>query len=135
MDLEVLKIAENTINYKSVKNYSHKLKHKNSICGDEIEITLKIKNRKVLDFGYQTKSCIYCQASASLLSRKLKNKKINEISEFLSAANSLFQDNSKIIPKYWKSFNIIFKKQNISRKECLLLPVNALMRIIKKNDR
>ena len=132
MDLEVLKIAENTINYKSVENYSHKLKHKNSICGDEIEITLKIKNRKILDFGYKTKSCIYCQASASLLSRKSKNKKINEINEFLSAANSLFQDNSKIIPKHWKSFNIIFKKQNLSRKECLLLPINALMRIIKK---
>ena len=134
MDLEVLKIAENTINYKSVENYSHKLKHKNSICGDEIEITLKIKNRKILDFGYKTKSCVYCQASASLLSRKSKNKKINEINEFLSAANSLFQDNSKIIPKHWKSFNIIFKKQNLSRKECLLLPINALMRIIKKND-
>ena len=108
------------------------MKHKNSICGDEIEITLKIKNRKILDFGYKTKSCVYCQASASLLSRKSKNKKINEINEFLSAANSLFQDNSKIIPKHWKSFNIIFKKQNLSRKECLLLPINALMRIIKK---
>ena len=134
MDLEVLKIAENTTNYKSVKNYSHRLNHKNSICGDEIEITLKIKNEKLLDFGYQTKSCIYCQASASLLSRKSKNKKINEINEFLSSANSLFQDNSKTIPKHWKSFNMIFKKQNISRKECLLLPVNALMKIIKKND-
>ena len=134
MDLEVIKIAENTTNYKSVKNYSHRLTHKNSICGDEIEITLKIKNEKLLDFGYRTKSCIYCQASASLLSRKSKNKKINEINEFLSAANSLFQDNSKTITKHWNSFNMIFKKQNLSRKECLLLPVNALMKIIKKND-
>ena len=135
MDLEVLKIAENTINYKSIKNYSHKLKHKNSICGDEIEITLKIKNKKILDFGYQTKSCVYCQASASLLSRKSKNKKINEINQFLNTASSLFQDNSKsIISKHWKSFNMIFKKQNISRKECLLLPINALIRILKKND-
>ena len=134
MDLEVLKIAENTINYRSVKNYSHKLKHKNSICGDEIEITLKIRDKKILDFGYQTKSCIYCQASASLLSRKSKNKKINEINKFLDIANFLFQDNSKSIPKNWRSFKTIFKKQNLSRKECLLLPINALIKIIKKND-
>ena len=134
MDLEVLKIAENTINYKTVKNYSHKLKYKNSICGDEIEITLKVKNEKVIDFGYQTKSCIYCQASASLLSRKSKNKKIDEINKFLNTANFLFQDNSKIVPKHWRPFNAIFKKQNLSRKECLLLPVNALRKIIKKND-
>ena len=134
MDLEVLKIAENTINYRSVKNYSHKLKHKNSICGDEIEITLKIRDKKILDFGYQTKSCIYCQASASLLSRKSKNKKINEINKFLDTANFLFQDNSKTIPKHWRSFKTIFKKQNLSRKECLLLPINALIKVIKKND-
>ena len=134
MDLDVLKIAENTTNYKTVKNYSHKLKYKNSICGDEIEITLKVKNEKVIDFGYQTKSCIYCQASASLLSRKSKNKKIDEINEFLNTANFLFQDNSKIVPKHWRPFNAIFKKQNLSRKECLLLPVNALRKIIKKND-
>ena len=56
MDLEVIKIAENTTNYKCVKNHSDKYKHKNSICGDEIEITLKIRDRKIIDFGYQTKS-------------------------------------------------------------------------------
>ncbi len=59
MDLEVIKIAENTTNYKHIKNHSHKYKHKNAICGDEIEITLKIRDRKIIDFGYQTKSCIY----------------------------------------------------------------------------
>ena len=76
MDLEVIKIAENTTNYKHIKNHSHRYKHKNTICGDEIEITLKISDRKIIDFGYQTKSCIYCQASASLLSRISKNKKL-----------------------------------------------------------
>ena len=83
MDLEVIKIAENTTNYKYIKNHSHKYKHKNTICGDEIEITLKIRDRKIIDFGYQTKSCIYCQASASLLSRISKNKKIYEVNKFL----------------------------------------------------
>tara|TARA_B100001121_G_scaffold267111_1_gene250136 strand:+ start:149 stop:553 length:405 start_codon:yes stop_codon:yes gene_type:complete len=134
MDLEVIKIAENTTNYKSVKNYSHKYKHKNSICGDEIEITLKIKNRKIIDFGYQTKSCIYCQASASLLSRKSKNKALNEVNEFLNIAKLLFHDKYKSIPKYWRSFNTILKKENLQRKECLLLPINALMKIIKNYD-
>ena len=134
MDLEVIKIAENTTNYKCVKNHSHKYKHKNSICGDEIEITLKIQDRKIIDFGYQTKSCIYCQASASLLSRLSKNKKVNEVNRFLKIADVLFQDNHKSTPKYWKSFNAIFKKENLQRKECLMLPVNALMKITNSYD-
>ena len=104
MDLEVIKIAENTTNYKYIKNHSHKYKHKNSICGDEIEITLKIRDRKIIDFGYQTKSCIYCQASASLLSRISKNKKIYEVNKFLDIAKELFHEH-KSTPKHWKSFN------------------------------
>ena len=134
MDLEVIKIAENTTNYKHIKNHSHKYKHKNTICGDEIEITLKIKDRKIIDFGYQTKSCIYCQASASLLSRISKNKKVNEVNKFLKIASILFQDKHKSTPKYWKSFNSIFKKENLQRKDCLLLPLNALKKIINSND-
>ena len=134
MDLEVIKIAENTTNYKHIKNHSHKYKHKNAICGDEIEITLKIRDRKIIDFGYQTKSCIYCQASASLLSRISKNKKVYEVNNFLEIAKDLFKDEHKSTPKYWKSFNSIFKKDNLQRKDCLLLPVNALKKIINRYD-
>ena len=90
MDLEVIKIAENTINYKFVKNHTHKYRLKNSICGDEIEITLKIRDRKIIDFGYQTKSCIYCQASVSLFSRIVKNKHIKKVKNFVEQAKKCF---------------------------------------------
>ena len=59
MDLEVLKIASNTDNNKFISDHTHISKHKNPLCGDEMEITLKVKNKKILDFGYQCKSCIY----------------------------------------------------------------------------
>ena len=41
-----------------------------------MEISLNVKDEKILDFGYQCKSCVYCQASVSLLSRNV-NKYIN----------------------------------------------------------
>ncbi len=130
MDSEIIKIAGNTINYKSIINYSHKIKFKNSLCGDEIEISLKVKNNKILDFGYQTKSCIYCQASVSLLSRKCKKKKIPEIKNFLLTASNLFKPGKIKTQKNWYVFKKIFKKENNSRKKCLLLPINALMKIM-----
>ena len=70
MDLEILKIASNTENNKIIKDCTHKAKHKNPICGDEMEISLKIKIIKLVDFGYQCKSCVYCQASVSLIIKK-----------------------------------------------------------------
>ena len=79
MDLKILEIASHTENNKVLENYTHKSKHKNPLCGDEMEISLVVKDEVVKDMAYQCKSCVYCQASVSLLSRKIKEKKIEEI--------------------------------------------------------
>ena len=75
MDLKILKIASDNNNNKFIQNYTHFSKMKNPLCGDEIQIRLIIEGNRILDFGYQGKSCIYCQASASLLSKISINKK------------------------------------------------------------
>ena len=51
MDLKILQIASNTENNKIVKNHTHNAKFKNPICGDEMEISLNVKDEKILDFG------------------------------------------------------------------------------------
>ena len=72
MDLRILEIASHTENNKVLENYTHRYKHKNQLCGDEMEISLIVKDEVVKDMAYQCKSCVYCQASVSLLSRKIK---------------------------------------------------------------
>mgnify|MGYP001276703738 CR=1 FL=1 len=69
MDLEIIKIAEDTNNHKDIKNHTHHSKLKNHLCGDEIQIKLIIKNNRIVKFGYEGKSCVYCLAAASLLSK------------------------------------------------------------------
>ena len=59
MDLKILQIASNTENNKVIKDHTHKATQKNSICGDLMEISLKVKEDKIVDFGYQSKSCVY----------------------------------------------------------------------------
>ena len=130
MDLRILEIASYTDNNKIIKNYTHKSKNKNPLCGDEMEISLIVENDIVKDMGYQCKSCVYCQASVSLLSRKIKDKKIDEIKTLVSNGERLF-DNVKVnIEKHWKDFKEIFDKKNLSRKECLLLPIKTIAKAL-----
>ena len=131
MDLRILEIASHTENNKILKNFTHKSKHKNPLCGDEMEISLIVDNDVVKDMGYQCKSCIYCQASVSLLSRKIKDRKINDLRVFISNGEKLFDDIQTSIEKHWKEFKEIFKKENLSRKECLLLPLRAVLKALK----
>ena len=130
MDLKILEIASNTENNKNIKNYTHAAKSKNPLCGDEIEIKLVMKNEKLIDFGYQGKSCVYCQATASLLSKNLINSKKNKIIELCDYAKSFFNKNQESIEKKWSFLSKLFDQKNLSRKECILLPFNALKKII-----
>ena len=131
MDLRILEIASHTENNKVIENFTHKSKHKNPLCGDEMEISLIVKNDVIKDMGYQCKSCVYCQASVSLLSRKIKEKKINEIKTFISDGEKLF-DNVKIsLEKQWKDFKELFNERNLARKECLLLPLKTVLKALK----
>ena len=131
MDLRILEIASHTENNKIIKNFTHKSKNKNPLCGGEMEISLIVEEDVVKDLGYQCKSCVYCQASVSLLSRKIKDKKIEEIKEFIGNGEKLFEDAKVTIEKHWKDFKEILDKKNLSRKECLLLPLRTVLKALK----
>ena len=131
MNLRILEIASHTENNKVIENYTHKSKNKNPLCGDEMEISLVVKDDIVKDMGYQCKSCVYCQASVSLLSRKIKDKKIDEIKSFIASSDSLFENVKTSLEKHWKDFKEILDKENIARKECLLLPLKTVLKALK----
>ncbi|MDA7556435.1 iron-sulfur cluster assembly scaffold protein [Candidatus Pelagibacter sp.] len=131
MDLKILEIASHTENNKILENFTHKSKNKNPLCGDVMEISLVVKNDKIKDMGYQCKSCVYCQASVSLLSRKIKNKSIKEIENFVANGEKLFEDVKVTMEKHWKEFKVILDKKNLARKECLLLPLRTILKALK----
>ena len=131
MDLQILEIASNTDNNKNIKNHTHYSKLKNSLCGDEIQIKLVMKDDKIIDFGYQGNSCVYCQASASLLSKISINNSKHKLNELCNDVKSYFNGNFKNIEDKWMSLKKLLKNENLLRKECILLPFKALEKIIK----
>ena len=131
MDLEILKMASDTKNHKVIDEYTHISKQKNHLCGDEMQISLKVSKEKIIDFAYQCKSCIYCQASVSVLSKFSLNKKVNSMKEVISFFNVFFDNDNKKFPKDLKKFEILFSKKNLARKDCILLPFKALSKALK----
>ena len=134
IDKEIIKIASNTENHGVLDHHTHFSKLKNSICGDEMKIYLIVKNDKITNFKYECESCIYCQASVSLLSRKAKNKSIEKVKNFALQANIHFDKSTNSFDKEWKKFDKIISKNNIPRKECLLLPINTMLDALSKKS-
>ena len=132
MDLEILQIASKSNNQIFLENYTHNSRLKNSLCGDEMQIKVIIKKDKIVDFGYQGKWCIYCLASASLLSKISINKNKLKVDEICDDAKSYFDGDFEIINRKWKVLGKLFKKKNMSRKECILLPFKTLKKIVSE---
>ena len=130
MDLEIIRIASDTNYNKNLANHTHNAKSKNPLCGDEIQISLIMKENKIIDFGYQIKSCIYCQASASLLSKISINKQKIILNELCDDADIFFNGKLKTFNKKWDFLDKLFKQKYIARKECILLPFKALKKIV-----
>ena len=130
MNLEIINIAADTKNNKDIKNHTHFIKLKNSVCGDEIKLKLIINGNKITNIGYQTESCIYCQASASLLSKISMNSKRVKIMKLCDEAKSFFNKDEKNLNKNLKLFSKLFVKENLSRKDCILLPFKAMKKIV-----
>jgi len=134
IDKEVIKIASNTENHGVLDNHTHFSKLKNSICGDHMKIYLIIKDEEISSLKYECESCIYCQASVSLLSRNAKNKSVKKFKNFVQQAINSFENDTNSFDKDWKEFGKIMNKKNISRKECLLLPLNTTLNALNNKS-
>ena len=126
MDLQILKIASDNKNQKILKNYTHEIKNKNSICGDEITIKLLINNKIIKDIGYDCKSCVFCQASVNLLSKKIVNMNSDKAFDLCNDAINFYKSKENKMIKRLIFFKKILTENNYSRKECLLLPFETL---------
>ena len=97
---EIIKFASNTTNVGLTNKYTFKSTKKNSMCGDLIKVELILKNSKINSMKYEAESCILCEASASLLSKRIKNLPIKTIIEELNKLKKIsLKDLIFIFPK------------------------------------
>ena len=129
---EIIKFASNTSNVGLTNKYTFKSTKKNSMCGDLIKVELIVKNSKINSMKYETESCILCEASASLLSKKIKNLPIKTIIEELNKLKKIsLKDLKFIFPKKFKEFKFLINKDNSNRLNCIYLPIDAVLKALK----
>ena len=133
INLEIIKIAADTSNYGIKKNLDFVATSKNSICGDIITIGIEINNNKIEKMSYETESCIFCQASASLLAKIVKKSNIEKVRSDVQEISSSYKSKKIVLKKKYKPFKKLFQQKYKERFNCILLPFNALLKVVN-ND-
>ena len=128
---EIIEIASNTSNVGLNNNFSHKISLKNKLCGDKITLELIVLKKKILSMKYETESCVYCEASASLLSKKINKFNILTIKNEFKDLKNIFRNKKFKIPKKFTDFNKLFNSDNFNRFNCIFLPFDAVIKALK----
>ena len=128
---DIIKLASNNSNVGLKKKYSHKISLKNSTCGDKITLQLITDKKKISSMKYETISCVYCEASASLISRKIKNVKLKDIKNDLITLKKIPLKKNVKIPKRLSDFDKLLNSDNFNRFKCIFLPIDAVLKALK----
>ena len=127
---EIIKIASDTSNCGIRKNSNFIATSNNKICGDIITVEIEIFNNKVERMSYDTESCIFCQASASLLSKIIKKSNIENLRNDVNEINFSHKNKKIVLKRKYKPFRKLFQQKYKERFSCILLPFNALLKIM-----
>jgi nitrogen fixation NifU-like protein len=75
----ILDYYRNPRNFGDLANADVRAKDSNPLCGDIIEMQLKINDGKIDDVRFKGKGCAISQASASMLTEVIKGRSLDDV--------------------------------------------------------
>ena len=128
---DVFKLASNTTNVGLKNRYSHKISLKNTTCGDKITIEIIADTKKIHSMKYETESCLFCEASASLLSQKIKNMNFKDFKNDFIVIKKISNQKNIQLPRRFSDLKNLVTSDNLNRLKCVFLPFDAVIKALK----
>ncbi len=75
----IIDYSRNPLNFGEIENPDVTFHDSNPLCGDSIDIDLKIDDSKISDIKFHGKGCAICMACSSVLTEITKGKGIDEV--------------------------------------------------------
>ncbi len=110
--------------YKAPQNWgvlegsTHTRHEENPVCGDELNVQMRIQNGRIEDVAVSGQGCAISVAAASMLTEEVKERSISEVRE-------LTEDDV---------FDLLEVPITYTRRKCALLCYTALWNIIEHDE-
>ena len=79
----IIDYSRNPLNYGEMEDPDVTYHDSNPLCGDSIDIDLKIDENKISDIKFHGKGCAICMACSSVLTEITKGKDIDEVKKLV----------------------------------------------------
>ena len=75
----IIDYSRNPLNFGKIENPDVTYHDSNPLCGDSIDIDLKVDSDRITDIKFHGKGCAICMACTSVLTEMTKGKEISEV--------------------------------------------------------
>lgn len=106
--------------------WSHRAKVASPLCGDELELFLRIDEGRCVEIGYEAHACILCKASSHVMCAQLEGKELSSQNAARQSLEEAIADAKTTGP--YAGFEVLSRFP--SRHACALLPWRALERAL-----
>lgn len=128
----LLRLAANAVGDGQMDNPDAEETLDNPTCGDRITMQVRVKDGVIADLKHQNRSCMLCQAAASLIGENAMGRELEEIASTRNNLQSMLQGEAVQATSDWKDiefFNVVASHK--SRHHCVLLPFDALIKALE----
>jgi nitrogen fixation NifU-like protein len=101
----------------------------NPLCGDELELTMRLEGERIDEIRVQVRACSFAVASSSMMSELVSGSSLEEAWARWQMFQELWEDASAALPPSLASLAPLLVARDDkyrSRRACVLLPWQAL---------
>ena len=134
----ILEHGKSPRNFGKCEKYTHQAKGHNPLCGDQVQVYLKLNNeKKVEDLTFEGKGCAISIASTSIMTESVKGKSVEKakkiVIDFLNMIKNTSEINSNDLNEDQKTkiMSLSGVKQFPMRVKCATLAWHTLTSAIE----
>ena len=138
----ILEHGKSPRNFGKCNNYTHHAKGYNPLCGDQVQVYLKLdNNNKVKELTFEGSGCAISMASTSIMTELVTDKSLEVakklIADFLIMIKSTQEINSNDLDDDQKTkiMSLSGVKQYPMRVKCATLSWHTLISALEEKDR
>ena len=123
----------NPRNFHEIEHPSHSAKGHNPLCGDKIDIYLKIKDDIITEVSFMGSGCAISKASSSLMTETLLGKTVAEAQNLFDSVHRMITSGITDIEGIGKLAVLSGVHKFPARVKCAILPWHTMKNALEKN--
>jgi nitrogen fixation NifU-like protein len=108
--------------YGALADATHQAEGYNPLCGDKVQVYLKIRESRIEAIQFESASCAICKASASMMAQELEGKTLQEAAALQGRVQTLLVEECKVADENDELFALQGVRRFPARVKCATLP-------------